>query len=150
MALSSCSFFLYSCGSDTSKGAIPEVGNDSAQTYVQQRLSGFASVKLTADLSALTEKEKQMLPLLIQASKIMDDLYWKQSYPGNKDSLLNSITDPATKQFVILNYGPWDKLNSDSPFVAGVGTKPLGAGFYPVDITKEELEKSDVKDKHGH
>lgn len=121
---------------------------DSLQQYAAQRLAGYAPVKLTADLSALSEKEKQMIPLLIEAAAIMDDLYWQQSY-GNKDSLLNAITDSTTREFARINYGPWDKLNNDTPFIAGVGTKPPGGEFYPADMTKEELEKSDVKDKHG-
>ncbi|QEC40176.1 dipeptidyl-peptidase 3 family protein [Pseudobacter ginsenosidimutans] len=121
---------------------------DPLQQYAAQRLAGYAPVKLTADLSALSEKEKQMIPLLIEAADIMDELYWQQSY-GNKDSLLNSITDSASREFARINYGPWDKLNSDTPFIAGYGAKSHGAGFYPADMTKEELEKSDVKDKHG-
>ncbi|WP_127126225.1 dipeptidyl-peptidase 3 family protein [Pseudoflavitalea rhizosphaerae] len=121
---------------------------DPLQQYAAQRLAGYAPVKLTADLSTLSEKEKQMIPLLIQAADIMDNLYWQQSY-GNKDSLLNSIADSASREFARINYGPWDKLNSDTPFIAGYGAKPHGAGFYPADMTKDELEKSDVKDKHG-
>jgi hypothetical protein len=78
----------------------------------------------------------------------MDDLYWQQCF-GNKDSLLNSVSDEKTKKFIMLNYGPWDKLNNDTPFLAGVGTKPPGAQFYPKDMTKEELEKSDLADKRG-
>jgi len=98
---------------------------DTAQSYVQKQLAGYASVKLNTDLS-LSEKEKQMIPLLIEAAKIMDTLYWDQSY-GNRDSLLNAVTDAQTKNYISLNYGPWDKLNNDTPFVAGVGTKPVGA-----------------------
>lgn len=149
MGFVTSSMFLFSCNSGTGTATETTNKKDSAQSYIEQRLAGFATVKLTADLSGLSEKEKQMLPLLIQAAAIMDELYWRQSYPGNKDSLLNSISDSVTKAFTILNYGPWDKLNADTPFIAGVGTKPPGAGFYPPDITKEELEKSDVKDKHG-
>lgn len=121
---------------------------DSLQQYAAQRLAGYAPVKLTADLSSLSEKEKQMIPLLIEAAAIMDDLYWQQSF-GNKDSLLNSIQDSTTREFARINYGPWDKLNNDTPFIAGFGIKPSGGEFYPPDMTKEELEKSDVKDKHG-
>jgi hypothetical protein len=130
-------------------------GKDSADTkgnfpssYIEKNLAGYAKVRLTTDLSRLTEKEKKMIPLLVSAAKIMDDLYWEQSF-GNKDSLLNSITDEKAKQFVIINYGPWDKLNNDTPFVAGVGAKPPGAQFYPADMTKDELEKSNVTDKHA-
>ena len=123
-------------------------GNESTSSYVEQRLAGYAPVRLTADLSGLSEKEKQMIPLLIEAARIMDDLYWQQSY-GNKDSLLSSIRDSAAREFARINYGPWDKLNSDTPFIAGFGAKPHGAEFYPHDMTKDELEKSDAKDKHG-
>lgn len=121
---------------------------DPLQQYAEQRLAGYAPVKLTADLSSLSEKEKQMIPLLIGSAQIMDDLYWQQSF-GNKDSLLNSINDSTTREFARINYGPWDKLNNDTPFIAEFGTKPHGAEFYPHDMTKDELEKSDVKDKHG-
>lgn len=121
---------------------------DTSSSYIEKNLAGYVPVKLTTDISKLTEKERQILPLLIQAAQIMDDLYWQQCY-GNKDSLLSSITDEKTRQFVVMNYGPWDKLNSDTPFVAGVSAKPHGARFYPEDMTKEELDKSNVADKHG-
>ena len=129
------------------------VSNDSAtnetqKSYIENSVSGYASVKLTTDLSKFTEKEKQMLPLLIQAAQIMDDLYWQQCF-GNKDSLLNAVKDEKAKQFIVMNYGPWDKLNNDTPFIDGVGNKPPGAQFYPQDMTKDELEKSNVADKHG-
>lgn len=149
MGMVSSGFLFFSCNNEAGSGTGSDSQKDPGQLYIEQRLNAFAPVTLTADLSGLSEKEKQMLPLLINAAAIMDDLYWKQSYPGDKDSLLNSIRDSAAKAFTIINYGPWDKLNNDTPFIAGVGEKPLGAGFYPADITKEELEKSNVKDKHG-
>jgi hypothetical protein len=89
-----------------------------------------------------------MLPLLIQASQIMDSLFWLQAF-GNRDSLLSQVRDDNTKQFIEINYGPWDRLNNDTSFVTGIGPKPLGAAFYPADMTKEELEKSNVNNKLG-
>jgi len=139
--------FLFSCNNSTTVSATDDK-NDTTQSYVQKHLTGYASVKLTTDLSQLTEKEKQMIPLLIEAAKIMDTLYWDQSY-GHMDSLLNAVTDEPTKNYILLNYGPWDKLNNDTPFVAGIGAKPLGSNFYPADMTKEELEKSNLSDKQG-
>jgi hypothetical protein len=41
---------------------------------------------------------------------------------------------------VAWNYGPWDRLDGNAPFVEGVGPKPAGANFYPADVTKEEVE----------
>lgn len=80
-----------------------------------------------------------MLPLLVQATRLMDDIYWRQAY-GNRDSLLRSLTDPATRRFAEINYGPWDRLDEDNPFLSGVGAKPDGANFYPHDMTREEFE----------
>ena len=121
---------------------------DSLQEYVAQRLPIYEKVRLSTDLNLLTANERQVLPLLIEAAQMMDELFWKQAYP-QRDSLLATIKDEKTKEFVRINYGPWDRLNGDKPFVAGIGEKPLGVTFYPLDMTKEELEKSDVKDKQG-
>ncbi len=69
----------------------------------------------------------------------MNELFWYEAY-GDKDELLNSISDADTKKYVIINYGPWDRLNGNKPFVDGVGEKPKGANYYPADMTKEEFE----------
>jgi len=140
--------FFFSCNNSTTVSSSNDK-KDTAQSYVQKHLTGYATVKLTTDFSQLTDKEKQMIPLLIDAAKIMDTLYWDQSY-GHRDSLLNAVTDEPTKTYILLNYGPWDKLNNDTPFVDGVGAKPLGANFYPADMTKEELEKSNLSHKQDH
>ncbi|MCJ0741790.1 dipeptidyl-peptidase 3 family protein [Pedobacter montanisoli] len=121
---------------------------DSLQEYVANRLPIYEKVKLTTDLNLLTANERKVLPLLIQAAEIMDNLFWQQAYP-QKDSLLATIKDEKTREFLVINYGPWDRLNGDKPFVSGIGEKPLGGTFYPLNMTKEELEKSDVKDKAG-
>lgn len=116
--------------------------------YIGQHLAGYATVRLTTDLSRLSDSDRKVIPLLMQAAQIMDTLYWLQTY-GAPDSLLNTVTDAKAKDFVRINYGPWDRLNNDTPFIAGIGKKPEGANFYPHDLTKEELEKSSVKDKLG-
>ena len=125
---------------------------DSLQTdtlsAIQKKVNAYAIVKLTTDLSDLTDDQKKMIPLLIEASKIMNGLYWDQTYP-QKDSLLNSLTDQATKDFVNLNYGPWDRLEDNQSFIDEIGAKPLGANFYPSDMTKEEFEKADLANKDG-
>lgn len=121
---------------------------DSLQDYVDNRLAIYEKVKLTTNLNVLTASERKVLPLLIEAAGIMDDLFWKQAYP-QRDSLLNTIKDEKTKQFLMINYGPWDRLNGDKPFIKGIGAKTEGGSFYPAGMTKEQLEKSDVKDKFG-
>src|SRR5690606_24371735 len=104
------------------------------------------NVTLTADLSGLTENERKMIPLLIQAADKMNDLFWYEAY-GDKNALLNSISDADTKTYSIINYGPWDRLDGNKPFVDGVGEKPKGANFYPKDMTKEEFEAATIENK---
>jgi len=104
----------------------------------------YAPVTLTADLAPLSAKEREMVGLFIEASAIMDDLFWRQAYPGDRAKLLAGLNDPATRRFVEVNYGPWDRLAGNAPFLAGVGPKPEGAGFYPLDMTREEFERANL------
>lgn len=106
----------------------------------------YTTFKLTADLQKISKDERMVIPILIKAAKIMDGLFWQEAY-GNKEALLNSIEDEKVKQYATYNYGPWDRLDGDAPFIEGIGEKPLGSGFYPADMTKEEFESWDNDDK---
>ncbi len=114
--------------------------NDNAADANAKRLSDkYAQVTLTSDISNLSDNEKQMLPLLFQAADIMNDIFWRENY-GNKDSLMAKITDPDKQLYANINYGPWDGLDNEKPFIDGVGAKPAGAQFYPQDMTAEEWD----------
>ncbi len=106
---------------------------------IHLKLAKYTTVKLTSDLSALSENERRMIPLLIDAAKIMDELFWLQAF-GDKKAFLNSIADPMVKQYAEINYGPWDRLAGNEPFIEGYEQKPEGANFYPKDMSKEEFE----------
>jgi hypothetical protein len=106
---------------------------------VAQRLSTYAPFLLTSDISHLSVKEKQILALLFEVAKIMDELFWLQA-SGPKDAFLARIQDESAKKFAMINYGPWDRLGDNKSFIAGIGEKPAGANFYPTDMTKEEFE----------
>lgn len=147
LSISAC---MFACNNPDKKVAdkTDKKATDSLQDYVDKRLAIYEKVKLTTNLNALTVSERKVLPLLIEAAKIMDELFWKQAYP-QRDSLLNTVKDEKTIEFIKINYGPWDRLNGDKPFVNGVGPKTETGTFYPAGMTKEQLEKSDVKDKFG-
>ena len=135
-------FALTGCQGDPSKaGASAPKAGDSP---IERKLAQYTTVRLTTDLDRLTDGERQMIPLLIDAARSMDAIYWRQAY-GNRDSLLRSIQDPGTRRYAEINYGPWDRLDGNAPFVEGVGPKPEGAGFYPRDMTKEEIEAAVAK-----
>ncbi|MEI8676334.1 Zn-dependent hydrolase [Pseudoalteromonas sp. Hal040] len=115
----------------------------------KSRLDIYTDFTLTSDLSHLSDNQKQMVGKLIEASKIMDELFWRQAFGENKDAFLAKINDEKVQKFADINYGPWDRLNGDQVFLSGYEEKPLGAEFYPSDITKEELNNATVDDKTG-
>lgn len=125
-----------------------ENSSPSEDSPLANRLADYKQVKLTADLTSLSEQEKQMIPLLIEASAIMDDLFWYEAY-GDKDEIRAQAGDEVTRKFVDINYGPWDRLDDNKPFMSGFGEKPPGANFYPTDMTKEEFETADLADKQS-
>jgi len=118
-------------------------------TTVDPRPDIYTDFTLTADLSHLTDDQREMIALLIDASVVMDDLYWRQAYGDNYQTWLSTIGVGEARQFAELNYGPWDRLDDDNPFIAGVGAKPLGANFYPADMSKEEFEEAYLPGKNG-
>jgi hypothetical protein len=106
----------------------------------------YATVRLTADLSTLPENDQQVVRLLIEAVQHMDPVFWQQTYGSEADALALAGEDAATRAYVAINYGPWDRLRDNEPFVAGVGPKPLGANLYPADMTTEEFEAAAAED----
>lgn len=109
---------------------------------IEEKVGRYKPVTLTADLSWMSPNEKKIIPILINVAEIMDELFWLQNY-GDKEELLTSIRGEYEKQFVLINYGPWDQLDGNKPFITGYGEKPKGANFYPADMTVEEFEKLD-------
>lgn len=112
---------------------------------VEARLARFAKVEIAADLSALPEGDRAALPEVLAASRVMDEIFRRQ-VGANVPSLgaeLARATGPraeAARELFRIFQGPWDRLEGDEPFVGGVA-KPAGAGFYPEDLTKAELER---------
>ena len=102
-------------------------------------LNKYATFRLSSDLSHLSDNQKDMLPLLVDAAKIMDELFWLQSY-GPKQAFLDGIESQSLRKFADINYGPWDRLDGDKPFLEGYGPKFLGANFYPLDLDKSDFE----------
>ena len=124
------------------KGEPPKAGASEAvnsHSDIERKLAQYTTVRLTSDLARLTDNERRMIPILINAARWMDSIYWREAY-GNRDSLLQSLRDANVRRYAEINYGPWDRLDNNAPFVEGAGPKPKGAGFYPADLSKEELD----------
>ena len=135
---------ISACGSEP-----PPENVVGARTVGDARPDIYAEVTLTADLTYLTDEQREMIALLIEASDVMDDLFWKQAYGDDHEQWLESIGGDAARRFAAINYGPWDRLAAERPFIEGAGPKPLGANFYPADMTVEEFESAYVPGKDG-
>jgi hypothetical protein len=101
-----------------------------ADASVSSRLGKYATVRLTTDLSKVSATDRAILGHFINAAERIDELFWLQGW-GDPKPLLEGIGDPDLKRLVEINMGPWDRIDANAPFVAGIGPKPAGAQFYP-------------------
>src|SRR5690606_34035492 len=76
--------------------ATPGTSPDPTAEYAAQHAGDYATVQLKADLSTFDADGKRMIALLVQASQVMDDIFWKQSWDGDREALLARAADPAT------------------------------------------------------
>jgi len=108
---------------------------------VAQRMAQLPPTVIDYDHSLLDDNERQVVAKLIEASKQIDEIYWRQvseKNPALRGQLAKQ--DGAAYAYFVANKGPWDRLKGDEPFI-GTEKKPAGAAFYPPDMTKDELEK---------
>ena len=141
-----CCLIGSSC--DSTETATPEEQDKmpNPESLVASTLvDAYTEFRLTADLQNVSDDEKKMLSLLIDAAVEMDHIFWKQAF-GDKKSLLESIDEPDLRKYAEYNYGPWDRLNGNSSFIKGIGVRPPGAQFYPEDITVAELDAASMAD----
>jgi hypothetical protein len=114
---------------------------------VKAQLAKLAPVEIAYDASGLTENEQKVLKLLVKAAKYMDKIFLMQVYKKNFRILreLNQKkkenSDYAVLQnYFKINFGPFDRLAADKPFINLKVKKPKGANFYPIRMTKEAFE----------
>ena len=130
-----------SCSTQKTAAESTQTSTEMTKDYAYQY---YAQVPLTTDVSHLTKNEKEILRLMFKTADIMDDLFWQQAY-GAKIDLMDETKGEA-KEYAKINYGPWDRLNNEAPFINGVEAKPAGATFYPTNMTKEEFEQANIED----
>jgi hypothetical protein len=110
-----------------------------------RKIARFAPTTLTADTSKLTAKDRQALDKIIAAAKLLDPLFLRQVWTGNAalEKKLQADKTAVGRQrlhYFYINDGPWSRLDDKEPFIEGVPKeKPVGASYYPEDITKDEF-----------
>ena len=119
---------------------------DPSLTELKKMSARFAPVDLRADTSRLSSGDKAALTKLIAASKVIDRIFLEQIWTGNLalEQKLKADQSPLGKarfDYFWLNKGPWSDLDDHKAFLPGVPErKPLGAAFYPENMTREEFE----------
>lgn len=119
--------------------------NDNKEiSMLKEEIAKFIPVEIKYDKNILTDREKIVLDKLVQASMLIDTIYLGQVYAKNyeiKNELLKKTDEISKLQLELFDimFGPFNRLEDDKPFI-GTDKKPLGANFYPADMTKEEFE----------
>ena len=113
---------------------------------LQTKVDSYAVVEVKSPLyDALSDNDKKIVSLFREAADIMDALFWKQTF-GDK-SLIEALPEGPAKAYAMINYGAWDHLDNNAPFIKGYGEKPLGCQYYPQDMTAEEFNALEDENK---
>ena len=111
---------------------------------MRKKVEQYAPYHLKYDINKLDPEEQELVGIFIEIAQVMDDLFWEQSFGLENKKKLRDIDNPSIRKFAEIQYGAWDRLDGNRPFVPGYKEKPLGANFYPADMTKAEFER--IKD----
>ncbi len=128
---------IFAAGTEGPKGPAPDLA---------AKIARFAPTVVKADTSRLSPGDAKALQKILEAAKLMDAIYLRQVWSGNvaMQARLGADESPAgieLLRYFRLNVGPWSRLDGNEPFVDGAPVKkPVGAGFYPEDMTKDEFE----------
>jgi peptidase M49-like protein len=113
---------------------------------LDKMIARFAPTELRMDLSKLSPGDRKALAKLIEASRVLDDVFLRQLWSGNRalHTKLEHDTTPLGKarlHYFWINKGPWSDLDDHAAFLPDVPAKKLpGANFYPEDMTRAEFE----------
>jgi len=146
MKLTACSILVLLMGVTSvsvkaqKSGALPDLAQ------LDLMASRFAPTPLRVDTSRLSSGDRQALVKLIEAARVLNDVFMQQMWDGNL-ALYGRLQKDATPlgkarlHYFWINKGPWSDLDEYKAFLPGVPPrKPLGANFYPESMTKEAFE----------
>ncbi len=111
---------------------------------IEARVAQFVPQTLEADLSQLSDGDRHALDLLVEAGKVIDEVFEMQAWANRAemDARVDAYEGPhaaAVKTYYAIMRGPWDRLKAWEPWL-GHQEHPEGAGYYPEDMTREEFE----------
>ncbi|MBN1398538.1 MAG: hypothetical protein JXA06_10945 [Bacteroidetes bacterium] len=124
---------------------IGEKQKGSTEMTLYQKIARFSPTEISADISKLTDADKKALDKIIEAARLMDDIFFRQVWKGNPELLQELLKDTTAEgrerlHYFRINMGPWSLLDKNEPFIeAAPKEKPAGANYYPEDMTKDEF-----------
>jgi hypothetical protein len=124
----------------------PVIKNYAAIEEVKTQVEKFKPVEIDYNESMLSEGDRLALQKLVEAAHLMDEIFLRQVYSKNVaiQQVLNQGDNAdykVLKEYFDINFGSFDRLEDDKPFINPNEPKPKGANFYPEDMTKEEFEQ---------
>jgi hypothetical protein len=118
-------------------GASPAGG---LQTHnLPERLAKWKRVDMPFDSQAFSQRENQMIQKLVEACRLLDDVFWRQSDLTGLE-LYKTTRDADLKRLLMIMGGRWDLLDNNRPFV-GNEPMPPGHELYPHGITAKQVEE---------
>ena len=121
-------------------------GCSSQGNSVQEQLDEFAPIQIGSSfVEGISENGREVLNYFRLASSEVDNIYWDQNF-GDKTQL--EALPRVAKEFAEVNYGPWNRIDGQA-FAPGWDVRPLGANFYPADMTEEEFLACEDPEKNN-
>ena len=120
------------------------VRHDPLNENIAAQLSKFKQVQMPAATDRLTPREKQLVQKLVDASRLIESIYWRQSdraglalYKGLAGC--TGKTQRDIRHFLVINGSRYDLLAEHKPFI-GKDPYPPGRESYPKGITQKEID----------
>lgn len=128
----------------------PQPVAESAQASAEEpydldaQLAKLAVIEMKPETDFLNAEQREVVNLLIEASDLMTEIYFRQRSADNPQVRKAVETNRRADRDKLVemfnrNLGPWDEMADLHPFW-GTTPMPDGAGFYPTDLTREEFE----------
>jgi len=112
---------------------------------IAARMQKYSQTVMKSDLSGYGQREQGLLKELLKAARLADEIFWRQTSNHAlrlREQIVSSRPeDDPVRRFFLMQAGPYDRLDHDAPFIAGVPPESPGAGFYPDDLSADEFQK---------
>ena len=108
------------------------------------QVAKFKMVSMPFSVVGLDEQERKMVYKLVDAARLLESIYWRQSDPKALELLkrllgCDQVKSQKLRRFLTINGSRYDLLEENKPFVGSDAFNP-GRAIYPVGITRQEIE----------